>query len=393
MNKFYACCFFLCLISLCAINYGESSLSYEKVIPKITSGFGIVTDVKTGRILYEKNANVTHSIASTTKIMTAILAIEKGRLDDVVTVSKRAAQVSGSNAGLIQDEKITLGELLYCLMIPSGNDAAIAIAEHIGGSVEKFAQIMNQKAKEIGAMNTNYITPHGLDREGQYSTAYDLALITQYAFKNKLFCEIVATRSRTAYSVDGKIMHHLYTTNELLDSYPGADGVKTGYTGKAGRCLVGSATRNNWRVISVVLGSNTRSQRASDSTKMLNYAFENYQMKDLNELNKVDAHIAVKKGIEEELEVKSDEPVHFPIREDEEETVSLRYDLPQYIIAPIQKGQKLGTATYSIGAHDCKQVDLFAPKTIRKKEVGDFFGDLFKGWVKTNRFELRKMMN
>ncbi|MHB8063646.1 MAG: D-alanyl-D-alanine carboxypeptidase family protein, partial [Ruminiclostridium sp.] len=216
-------------------------------IPRISAGAAIVLDTVSGRVLYEKNAYTRRSIASTTKIMTAIVAIENGNDDEEVIVSKRAATISGSQVNIKEGKTYKLGDLMYAMMLRSGNDAAIAIAEHVGGSVEAFAEMMNRKAAEIGATNTNFVTPHGLDDPQHYSTAYDLALITQYALKIEKFCKIVGTKNST-FEGNG-----ISNTNEMLSLYPGADGVKTGYTGQAGRCLVTSVTKNNWKVVSVVL--------------------------------------------------------------------------------------------------------------------------------------------
>lgn len=203
----------------------DCAVSLES-IPIIDAAAAIVMDTETGRVLFEKNAYSRRPIASTTKIMTGILAIEMGDLNDEVTVSKGASRIWGSVIDLQQGEKLKLGELLYGLMLSSGNDAAIAIAEHIGGTLENFLEMMNKKARLIGARNTNFKSPHGLDMEGHYSTAYDIALITRYALENPIFSKIVATKQAVIPK------RNLYNTNEMLEMYHGADGVKTGYTGK-----------------------------------------------------------------------------------------------------------------------------------------------------------------
>ncbi len=245
--------------------------------PSIFAKSAIVIDQETGRVLYEKNSHEKLPMASTTKIMTLLVALEKGNLKDIVTVSKRAASVGGSSIWLSPGEKIDMESLLYGLMLNSGNDAATAIAEHIGGSVENFAKIMNEKAKEIGAYDTHFVTPSGLDIgiDDHYTTAYDLALITRYAFRYPKFAEIVSTKEKTIPWEGKEWDRYLRNKNKLLWIYEGADGVKTGFTNKAGRCLVSSATREGRRFIAVVLNSPPMWE---DSIKILDYAFSKYKL-------------------------------------------------------------------------------------------------------------------
>ena len=229
--------------------------------PVINAQSAIVMDFDTGRVIFEKNAYQRRPMASTTKVMTAIIALENGNLDDIVTISRNATSIHGSLMHLHTGEKLPLRDLMYGLLLCSGNDASIAIAEHVGGSVEGFLEMMNNKAKEIGANNTHFTSPHGLDDVGHHSTAYDMALITKYALNIPVFNEIVKTKSIQVGN------RYLNNSNEMLTSYEGADGVKTGYTGRAGRCLITSATRDGRRFISVVLFCDSRSQRALSSKK------------------------------------------------------------------------------------------------------------------------------
>ncbi|MFZ5987641.1 MAG: D-alanyl-D-alanine carboxypeptidase family protein, partial [Bacillota bacterium] len=283
--------------------------------PRIEAVAALVMDAESGRVLFEKNAYSRRAIASTTKIMTAIVAIEKGNLNDKVKVSKRAASIRGSTIKLKAGEELTLRELLYGLMIRSGNDAAIAVAEHIGGSVENFVAMMNDKARVLGLKDTSFKTPHGLDVNGHYSTAYELALITRYALRNPIFSRIVGTRSTSITNRD------LFSTNEMLGSYPGADGVKTGYTGKAGRCLVTSATRNNMRIISVVLNCSSRAKRAQSSKSILDYAFNNYKSYKLLESNQLIGKIGVRKGKKDYVPVIAVEDIKLPLTQDEMDSI------------------------------------------------------------------------
>lgn len=235
----------------------------------------IVIDRKTLSTLYEKNSNDKVAMASTTKIMTCILALENCSLNETVTVSKKAASVSGSTLGLVSNMQISVNDLLYGLMLRSGNDCAIAIAEKISGSVENFSILMNQKAKELGLTNTNFVTPHGLDDPKHYTSAYDLALLTDYALKNDKFKNIVSTKTCTI-SFNG-YPRTISNTNELLGNLEGVYGVKTGFTFEAGRCLVSSCKRNNLDIIVVVLGADTKKIRTRDSSNLINYIYNTYK--------------------------------------------------------------------------------------------------------------------
>lgn len=347
--------------------------------PVINAMAAVVVEESTGRILYEKNALQKRSIASTTKIMTALVALENANVEDVVTVSRRAASIGGSVASLRQGDKYTLRELLYALLLVSANDAAIAIAEHVGGSVEGFAEMMNKRARSLGAVNSNFVTPHGLDRENQYSTAYDVALITIEALKHPLFREIVSTVS--SY-IPG---HSLYNTNELLGSYPGADGVKTGYTGKAGRCLVATAKKNGMRLISVVLGSPTRSARAEASRKLLDYGFNNYRMYRLMSKGDVYAKIPVYRGIVDHVTLKADRDIVLPLSRKEAEALEVREYVPDVVSAPVYAGSVSGYVEFVLDGRVLAQNVLKANEDIRKANYLDYLGMIFGAWGKIMR--------
>lgn len=250
--------------------------------PLIYSNNVIVIDRKTLSILYEKNPYQQVAMASTTKIMTCIIALEKCSLNETVKISKKASNVSGSSLGLIENMDISLNDLLYGLMLRSGNDCAVAIAEHISGSVEEFSKLMNQKAKELKLEKTNFVTPHGLDDPNHYTTAYDLAILTDYALKNEKFKSIVSTKTCTI-SFNG-YPRAISNTNELLGNLDGVYGVKTGFTFEAGRCLVSACKRNNMDIIVVVLGANTKKIRTTDSSKLINYIFNNYKYVDISSI-------------------------------------------------------------------------------------------------------------
>ncbi len=242
-------------------------------LPTTGAHAAVLVDYNTGRILYAKLPHDIKAIASTTKIMTAMLAIEHGNLDDVITATDDDV-VGESSMGLVSGEKQTLHDLLYGMLLPSGNDAAMALARYVGNKltepadekdpIKRFVNLMNQEAAKLGMHDTHYANPHGLDDSQHTSSAYDLATITWYALHNPTFAEVVGA---TSYTIPG---HYLLNTNELLTRYPGADGVKTGLTDNAGLCLVGTASRNGQRLISVVLNSPSW---YDDSKAMLDYGF------------------------------------------------------------------------------------------------------------------------
>lgn len=342
------------------------------VPPSISAGAAVVMDVKSGRVLYEKKAYTKMAMASTTKIMTAIIALEKGKLDDIVTVSEKASQIWGSVIGIRPGEKFTLREMLYGLMLNSGNDAAIAIAEHIGGTVENFLKMMNEKAEELGADNTFFQTPHGLDAPDHYTTAYDLALITRHALGIPVFAEIVRTVTTSISGIS------LYNTNELLGWYQGADGVKTGYTGKAGRCLVASATRDNWKLISVVLLCSTRTERAYSSKKILDYAFDNFRPYVLARKNERIAGLEVERGFSSFLEVLAPKDIEMPLSADEIGSLEIQTDLPEKLKAPVQSGVEIGSVKYIASGKVLCRLPLITEKDIARKDFFYYLETLLK---------------
>lgn len=234
-----------------------------------------VIDVKSNRIIFQENGDKRMRIASLTKVMTAIVAIENGALTDKVKVSHRAYGKEGSSIYLHLGEEMTLHNMLYGLMLRSGNDAATAIAEHVGGSVEGFVYLMNEKARLLGMKNTSFKNPHGLDEDGHYSSANDMAILTAYALRNPTFQEIVKTKVKTAPNPNEKWDYKWTNKNKMLSMYEGADGVKTGYTKLAHRTLISSATRNGQQFAVVTLNDG---DDWNDHKNLLNYAFKHYPL-------------------------------------------------------------------------------------------------------------------
>ena len=248
---------------------------------RVSARNAIALDSKTKQVLFEQNADEIVPMASTTKILTALVAITHGDLDREVTISKNAASIRGSKVGYVAGEKIRLRELLYGLMYKSGNDAAIAIAEDIGGSVEGFAKIMNDYAISLGLINSHFESPHGLDSAKHYTCAYDLALLTTKAMENELFCQICGTKSITRDA--SNFTRDYNNINKILYKIPEANGVKTGYTGQAGKCLVSSVKHEGRNIIIVVLNCSDRWNVTEKIYKYVtdNYCFKNDNIKDI----------------------------------------------------------------------------------------------------------------
>jgi len=295
----------------------------------------IALDCETKIVLYEKNAYNPIEIASTTKIMTALVAIKCGDLNKKIIISEKAASIRGSEIGLKKGEEITLKELLYGLMLRSGNDAAIAIAEGISGSVDEFLKLMNEYALEIGLLNSNFESPHGLDSVNHYSTAYDLALVTAKAKELKLFNEIV--NSKDIDSKDYNFTRSYHNINKILWLLPNSTGVKTGFTGKAGKCLVTSVKIQNRDVIIVTLNCTPRWQETKKISEFIdrNYTYEKLISKDeplerINIIHGVDS-----------VEIISNKDIIIPVKKDVDIEVKIKKPLFD-VYAPLKQGERLG---------------------------------------------------
>lgn len=265
---------FIILLTLIFLFSFSLNVCAEQSNLDISAEGAVLIDVDSGRILFEKNSENRMDIASLTKIMTAIIAIEYGDLNSLVTTSDNAFGVEGSSIYLKKGERILLEDILYGLMLRSGNDAAVAIAEHIGGSLEGFIHLMNEKAAYLGMNNTHFTNPHGLDDDNHYSTSKDMALLTAYALKNPKFKEIVSTKIKTVPIEDEEWNRKWYNKNKLLYRYQWADGVKTGYTKIAKRCLASSATNKGYQLAVITLNA---PDDWNDHIKLFEYGFNNYE--------------------------------------------------------------------------------------------------------------------
>ena len=316
-------------------------------------------DAENGRLLCGGNENERLPMASTTKIMTAYLAIENSNPDDIVTVSKNAASTEGSSIYLKAGEKISMRELLYGLMLESGNDAAVAIAEHVSGTTQEFAEAMTRKAQEMGALNTAFKNPNGLNAEGHYTTAKDLALITRAALKHPFFAEIVGTKSI-------RLSRSTYTNhNKLLSMYEGITGVKTGFTKKCGRCLVSSCSRNGFSLIAVTLND---PDDWNDHMLLYDKAYSEYCYTQLISDGKAFGAVKTDEGVSINLMYKDGIGVY--LNDDEKNRVVISYDLPDTAELPVYKGQKVGTAAAELDGIKLGECDIVSSEDVQAKQKG-----------------------
>ncbi|MDF2570755.1 MAG: dacB 1 [Sporomusa sp.] len=340
-------------------------------LPDVTAKSAIVMEASTGKVLYEKNAEERRYPASTTKIMTLITALEYGKLDDVVTTSANAASTEGSSLWLTQGEQLKMLDMLYGIMLVSGNDATVAVAEHMSGSLEKFATLMTDKAHAIGAVNSNFTNTSGLPDERHYSTAHDLAKITAYGYKNPLFTQIVSTQHKVVPWPGKDHDRDLYNENKMLWLYDGANGVKTGYTDAAGRCLVSAANRNGIQLIVVVLDSEFM---WDDSIKLLDYGFTQLKQVPIISRNDILKTVKITEGKTGDIKLLSANDISIPMADNEIDQFSTVIDAPNKLDAPITSGQKVGTVKVMYKNVEVASSDLVADRSVDRKS---FFGLLW----------------
>ena len=363
--------------------------------PKINSRFAVVIDRQSKAILYGKNETTKTKMASTTKIMTALIVIENTNLKNIVEISAKAAGTGGSRLKLKAKDKITVRDLLYGLMLRSGNDAAVALAEYVGGSIQEFASLMNQKAEELELKNTHFATPHGLDSEEHYTTPYELAILTDYALHNKVFAEIVKTKSCNI-TVNG-YSRTISNTNELLENLDGVYGVKTGFTNGAGRCLVTSIKRGDLDVICVVLGADTKKIRTVDSVKLIEYTFNNFENIDIktkieeefnNWKNINEGRISIKKGIKNSINVKLEEYSlkNYPIKKNTENKILIEVNANLDLTAPVEVDKIIGEVTVIYDNHIILKISILTKEEVKKKGIVDYILEMGKNY--SNYLEL-----
>lgn len=361
-------------------NTVEVTASSVTALPKTNSRRYIVYDRISKSMIIGKNEDVKSAMASTTKIMTSIVILEKADLDEMVTVSAKAGGTGGSRLGLKRGDKASVRDLLYGLMLRSGNDAAVALAEHVGGSVKGFAELMNEKAIELGLTNTHFVTPHGLDDANHYTTALELAKLTDYAMNNETFSKIVGTKSITIYINNQP--RQINNTNELLGVLNGVVGVKTGFTNNAGRCLVTETKRNNMDIITIVLGADTKKDRTKDSVNLIEYTYSKYKMynieeKIIEEFNKWkninEKRILITKGKQSnpKLALGAIEKAIIPICDDDKIEYSI--NALTEVEAPVEQWNVMGTLTVKLNGEILENIDIVNVNEVQKRDWKDYF--------------------
>lgn len=346
----------------------------------VSADAAILMDARTGQVLYAKNPFKKRPPASTTKVLTALLAIEAGRPDEAVTVSRQAAYTEGSSMYLSVGQTVTMSDLLYGALLNSGNDACAAMAEHIAGSTENFAVLMNMKALALGAVNSRFANPHGLPDKDHYSCAYDLALIARRALANPTFAEIVSTKDKTIDIPGQDWDKKLRNTNRLLWRYLWAEGVKTGTTNAAGPCLISSASKDNRQLVAVVLNSGNR---WGDSVKMFEYGFNRFEYQQVAVAGTEFGKYRVYKGSSEEMPVVYSTDLGILVPVGDPGALEKRVSIQGCPEAPVRKGMVIGSVSYLVNHCYVGKTDLVSALDIKREGI----------WKKTINWLSRQLYN
>lgn len=361
------------------------NISAQEMPFELQSKSALLMDYDTGTILYEKNPHEKLPIASITKIMTTLLAleaIEDGRisLDDEVVVSEYAASMGGSQVFLAAGEKLPVSALLKAIIVASANDASVALAEKISGTVETFVSKMNEKAKELGMENTYFSDCTGLSDEGNYSTAYDVSIMSRELLKYPLFFQWSTIWLDHLEESENNTM--LTNTNRLVRFYEGCDGIKTGSTSKAKSCLAATAKRGNLRLISIVLAAPTSKVRFDEAAKLMDYGFANYEAVPLIKKDSVvEKNITVTGGKEKEIAGLAADDFSLLQKKGEPSEYQMDTIIEQPIKAPIKAGQKIGYICIKQGSKDVGTVDILADRDVDKAGIYDYFKQIIQDWV------------
>lgn len=337
----------------------------------------VVIESSTGRVLFSQNENKKMPMASTTKIMTAITAIENCKdLDEKFEVSPKSVGVPGTSLYLRKGDVYSVRDLLYALMLISGNDASVAIAEHVAGSTSEFVTKMNELCKKIGATNSHFANTHGLDADGHYTTALDLAKITAYALENDIFREIVSTKNTKIVNGKGE-NRYLKNKNKLLSTLEGCIGVKTGFTDDAGRCLVSAIERDGMRLVCVVLNCAPMFQ---ESAELLKTCADEYKLYDLTENYDFDRQIKVVDGRDEIAQIGTKEKFLYPLTKNEFDCLRYQYSYPESVDAPLEIDSEIGKVEIFLNNNLLFSEKIYTIEEIRPRSILQRMHDFFKSW-------------
>lgn len=343
----------------------QASASDPGVAPlQISAKSAIIVDEKSGCVLYAKDADSKRFPASTTKILTTLLLLERTLPTDRIVAPADIEQIPESSAHLKPGETMTAQDMAYALMLRSANDACCAVALHISGSLSSFADLMNQRAKDLGCTNTNFVSPNGLHDDKHYTTARDLSIIARAAMKNPTFRKLADTyKHQLSRSINQEDLW-MVSKNKFLAWDPTHDGIKTGYTKPAGHCFVGSATRNGFRVITVILAAE---DWKADEKAMIDWAFKNYERQVIAQRNAKVAQATVKNGSKAELSVKVGEPVYYAVKKGGKPDIQQELKVPEDLSAPIKEGDKIGKIVFKDASGWAIETPVFAAESVDKQ--------------------------
>lgn len=348
--------------------------------PSVASKSLILMEATSGKILFESNSHQSLPPASVTKIMTMLLiceAIENKEitLDTVITASERAKSMGGSTIFLDTNEQMTLNDLLKGIAVASANDACVAVAEHMSGSVESFVDKMNSRARELGMKDTNFINCNGLDAENHYTSAYDIAIMSRELLKHEMIEKYTTIWMDSLR--DGKFQ--LANTNKLIRFYKGANGLKTGSTSGAGCCISATAKRDGMQLIAVVMGANNSKDRFSAASELLNYGFSNYAVTSFGEKGAEVCDVPVKNGKGKFIIAKTKSPTTVVLEKSQKDNVKIRIALPDFLNSPVKKGDVVGELIMTLDGETLCKTELIADRDVKKKSAADYFAEMIKG--------------
>lgn len=369
----------LLVVALCVAFAPLAGVQTDRLPAEAAASSSIVMEATTLRVLGGSNIDARLPMASTTKAMTALVVIENCDMEAVVTIPKAAVGIEGSSIYLREGEKLTVKELLYGLMLRSGNDAATALAIHAGGSVEGFVKMMNAKAASLGLKNTHFCNPHGLHHDEHYTSAYDLAVVASKGITNPVFKEICSAKRVRISGNSEESIRDLYNKNKILSMYSGGNGIKTGFTKKAGRCLIASSMRDNMQVVAVVLNVGNMWE---ECMRLMDYAHNNYCMAKVVDKTKAVGEVAVKEGkiggkYVFTAALYPAEDRYYPLRKDGNEVCKINAKIPAELAAPHNKSRSVGEIQITLADRLIFEEKLYTMDSIEKKDFKDKIKDFF----------------
>ena len=347
--------------------------NYSLPAPTLSAKSAVLIEAESGEIIFEKNADERLPMASTTKIMTALVAIENADISKTVSVSPAAVGVEGSSVYLYAEERMTLEDLLYAMMLESANDAATAIAIEVGGDLDTFVGMMNERAQKMGLSDTHFENPHGLDGESHYTTAYELALIAREAMSNSKFREICSTYKKTIPLNETEGVRLLINHNKMLRSYDGAVGIKTGFTKKSGRCLVSAAERDGLTFIAVTLGA---PDDWRDHTALLDYGFSLYEARTLCDIGSFSYIMPLSGGTVDHVILENTQKVTVILPKTSGE-IECVVELPRFCLPPVKSGEEIGRLVYYLNGEKIAESAIIAKTSAESSQARGFWARIF----------------